>query len=64
MELCEVVCPTCFESFKVATPEIGDTGLPVELDYDCEICCCPMVIAFEILFKSNEVTAIARGLGE
>ena len=64
MKFCEVVCPTCFESFEVAAPEIGDTGLPIEYDYDCAICCRPMMIIFEDLYNDGEVSAIARGLGE
>lgn len=64
MELCEIVCPTCFESFEVAAPTVGDTAFPVEIDYDCAICCRPMVIVFEVLFEDSEVTAVARGLGE
>jgi Cysteine-rich CPXCG len=45
MDLVEVVCPTCFESFEVVMPPPEE--LPTEVDYDCEICCRPMQIAFD-----------------
>ncbi|MGB6220999.1 CPXCG motif-containing cysteine-rich protein [Haloferula sp.] len=38
-------CPTCFEWFEVAMP--GPDELPTEIDYDCEICCRPMLIVFD-----------------
>lgn len=41
---CEVTCPTCFESFIVHGPAL--TEVPTEWDYDCEICCRPMIIRF------------------
>jgi hypothetical protein len=56
MELAEVTCPTCFEVFEVAMPHPDE--MPAEVDYDCEICCRPMVI----VFTQNEV--YAKGLGE
>ncbi|MBK8475350.1 MAG: CPXCG motif-containing cysteine-rich protein [Opitutaceae bacterium] len=37
-----VTCPACGESFEVAAPPLVE--LPADLDYDCEICCRPMVI--------------------
>ncbi len=64
MELCELVCPTCFERFEVAAPDVGDTVFPVEHDYDCAVCCRPMLIVFEISFEGDEVSGFARGLGE
>ena len=39
----EIQCPTCFEWFEIALPELG-RGEMVELDYDCEICCRPMLV--------------------
>jgi len=63
MELCEVVCPSCFEPFEVTAPDIGDSIFPIEFDYDCEICCRPMMIVFDSL-NETEVSATARGLGE
>ena len=56
MELAEVTCPTCFEVFEVAVPHPDE--MPTEVDYDCEICCRPMII----VFTENEV--YAKGLGE
>jgi len=64
MELCEVVCPSCFESFEVAAPNIGDAVFPVELDYDCAVCCRPMMIVFEALDRDGRLSATARGLGD
>lgn len=55
-----VTCPSCFEPFDVAAPPLSE--LPVELDYDCEVCCRPMVIAF--YEWDGEVTAEARGLDD
>ena len=40
----DVTCPHCFEVFTVPSPFI--TELPVEWDYDCEVCCRPMLIRF------------------
>ena len=44
MEFAEVTCPTCFEVFEVAIQHPDE--MPVEMDYDCEVCCRPMVIVF------------------
>ena len=49
-------CPTCFEWFEVASPAPGER--PCEIDYDCEVCCRPMVIVFD------REGAVARGLGD
>jgi hypothetical protein len=56
MDLAEVTCPTCFETFTVAMPPPAE--LPVEIDYDCEVCCRPMIIGF------TDSGAHARGLAE
>lgn len=56
METNQVMCPSCGETFEVVGP--GWQELPTEWDYDCEICCRPMVIVFE------ETGAYAKGLGE
>jgi len=56
METAVVQCPTCFESFEVVMPSLDE--LPTEVDYDCEICCRPMIIVFD------EGGAFARGLGD
>lgn len=39
-----VTCPSCFETFEVAVPPLAET--PAEIDYDCEVCCRPMIISF------------------
>lgn len=56
MEMHEVMCPSCGEYFSVLgpSPEEG----PTEWDYDCEVCCRPMILVF------TEEEAYARGLGE
>lgn len=56
MDLAEVTCPTCFEVFEVAMPHPDE--MPAEVDYDCEVCCRPMII----VFTENEV--YAKGLGD
>ena len=51
---CTVTCPTCFETFSVRGPTPGEMTAqtsakgeaPVQWDYDCEVCCRPMVIHF------------------
>ena len=55
-----VTCPSCFESFEVQAPALGE--LPAEWDYDCEVCCRPMMIAFTEV--DGEVDAEARGISE
>ncbi|HEX9784208.1 MAG TPA: CPXCG motif-containing cysteine-rich protein [Opitutaceae bacterium] len=55
-----VCCPSCFESFEVACPPPGEC--PTEWDYDCEVCCRPMVIQFSIL--DGHVVADARGIND
>ena len=60
MELAEVTCPTCFEEFEVAPPALHE--LPAEWDYDCEVCCRPMIIRFES--DDGEIFAHAAGLAD
>ena len=60
MELTAVTCPTCFEIFEVAAPGVDE--LPAEWDYDCEICCRPMVIVFSA--EAGEVFGEARGIDD
>lgn len=55
-----VTCPSCFQTFEVAAPPRGE--LPAELDYDCEICCRPMIIVVEE--ADDELVADARGLDD
>jgi len=42
---CTVTCPTCFESFTLTGP--APSEIPAVWDYDCEVCCRPMLIHFE-----------------
>ncbi len=56
-DLADVTCPSCFEVFAIAVPLAGER--PCELDYDCEICCRPMVIDVDA-----EGGAYARSLDE
>ncbi|MCG8601964.1 MAG: hypothetical protein MI807_17615 [Verrucomicrobiales bacterium] len=58
MEIDEVTCPTCFEVFSVPLP--GPAEIPCEVDYDCEICCRPMVVSFS--GEDGEIFAEARGI--
>jgi hypothetical protein len=55
-----VICPSCLQRFQVAVPPREE--LPAELDYDCEICCRPMVIFLED--DADEIRAEARGINE
>ena len=60
MDLVDVTCPSCFERFGVAAPAPAE--LPAEIDYDCEVCCRPMVIA--LAEEGDEIWAEARGLDD
>lgn len=62
MHIVDVTCPSCFEVFGVAAP--GPDELPAEVDYDCEVCCRPMVIAFDADGDGDGVMAVARGLDD
>ncbi len=55
-----VICPSCFQAFEIAAPE--SDALPAEFDYDCEICCRPMVISCSV--EGDEIRAEARGINE
>ncbi len=55
-----VTCPSCFEVFEVACPALCET--PCEVDYDCEVCCRPMVLRF-LPDGEGGVAAEAQGLG-
>lgn len=56
MDTHSVMCPCCGEYFEVVGPSWDEW--PVVWDYDCEICCRPMVIVFE------ELGVYAKGIGE
>ncbi len=55
-----VTCPSCFQEFEIAAPGLDE--LPTEFDYDCEICCRPMVISCSA--DGDEIRAEARGINE
>ena len=55
-----VICPSCFEEFGVHPPAPHE--LPTEWDYDCEVCCRPMIIRFDD--EDGDTVAHAFGLGE
>ena len=58
--LVAVTCPSCFEEFEVAAPSLDE--VPCEVDYDCEVCCRPMLIRF--YEEDGEVIGDAAGLGD
>lgn len=58
MEMYPVTCPTCFEVFEIPLPPLEET--PGEVDYDCEVCCRPMILHFT--GEGGEVVADARGI--
>jgi len=39
-----ITCPHCFEQFSMPAPPPME--LPASWDYDCEVCCRPMLIHF------------------
>lgn len=45
------------QTFEVAGP--APEECPTEWDYDCEVCCRPMIIAFDT--DGDDVLAEARG---
>ncbi len=55
-----VTCPSCFQQFEVAVPPPEE--LPAEFDYDCEICCRPLVISLER--DGDDIRAEARGIND
>jgi Cysteine-rich CPXCG len=59
-EFVNVTCPYCFQRFAVAAPPPSE--LPAELDYDCEICCRPMVISCHV--EGGRIRGEARAINE
>ncbi len=59
-DLVPVTCPSCFEEIEVAAPSLDET--PCVVDYDCVVCCRPMV--FRFYEWDDEITGEAAGLGE
>ncbi len=60
MDAVIITCPSCFQSFEIATPFPDE--VPCDTDYDCEVCCRPLRILFEMM--DGEVVASAYGLGD
>lgn len=52
-----VQCPTCFEWFEVS--EVAPEDFGSRMDYDCEICCRPLVL---VVSDSGEL--FGQGLDE
>lgn len=59
MNSVEIICPTCGESFEVPAPH--ESEVPCSVDYDCEICCRPMLVSF--WEENGAVNGEAQGLG-
>ncbi len=55
-----ITCPTCGESFAIVAPP--ESEVPSSVDYDCEICCRPMLVSF--WEEDGEITGEAQGLGD
>jgi len=53
----KVQCPTCFEFFEVS--EVAPEDYGTQLDYDCEVCCRPLVL---LVGEDGELSAM--GLDE
>jgi hypothetical protein len=60
--LIDITCPFCFQEFGVAAPAPAE--LPCDVDYDCEICCRPMRIAFDTDDVTDEPYAEAYSLAD
>lgn len=58
MHVYPVICPTCFEEFAIPLPPVEET--PCEVDYDCEVCCRPLLVSFSE--EGGETVAVARGI--
>ena len=58
MNLIKILCPTCFEVFEIVPPPLSE--IPVELDYDCEVCCSPLII--DLFRNGDEMTVESRAL--
>ncbi|MFC4994092.1 CPXCG motif-containing cysteine-rich protein [Rubritalea tangerina] len=55
--MCAIQCPSCFEWFEIPRPELAGADF-VEIDYDCEVCCRPMLVTVD------ESGVMARSLDE
>lgn len=52
-----VQCPTCFEDFEVS--EVAPEDYGSQIDYDCEVCCRPLVIVI-----GEDGTLFSQGMNE
>lgn len=43
MELSKIQCPYCLQWLDYPIPPVGEDR-DVELDYDCEVCCRPLLV--------------------
>lgn len=59
-DLFTVTCPSCGEPFSVALPAPDE--VPCEMDYDCEVCCHPLVI--RVFEEGGVLRAEAMGLAD
>ncbi len=55
-------CPSCYEAIDIPVPP--PTEVPCEVDYDCHVCCNPMLVQFSPGGALGEVVAEAHGIGE
>jgi Cysteine-rich CPXCG len=58
--LVSITCPSCLEVFEVAAPPMDE--VPCDIDYDCEVCCHPLLIHFAA--DHGRVSAEGHGLAE
>ena len=56
-EMEEVMCPSCGEWFAVSVPPRDEC--PAVLDYDCEVCCRPLLLDVD-----EDGQVLARGTGD
>jgi len=61
MDTTPVTCPSCHVAFEIPLPDPTET--PCEVDYDCEVCCHPMMVSFTADEEAT-VMAMAHGLAE
>lgn len=54
-----ITCPTCWEAFEIPAP--APSEVPTLWDYDCEVCCRPLLIEFS-LDEDGEVFGDARSI--
>lgn len=59
-EFATITCPACMQRIDIPAPHWSE--LPAELDYDCEVCCRPMLVRFSE--EMGAIVAEARGQGE